>query len=111
MRENKAQRHSLEKGSQGLRCEVNHLFDGASCWQAAKEMVDGLVLCERHALEAKLEGQIECWKEMLLHIDLWSREARQREKPGVVRLLNVERAKATAAIDRAHEDLDAVRRR
>jgi hypothetical protein len=28
-----------------------------------------------------------------------------------VRLLNVERAKATAAIERAYEDLDVVRRR
>ena len=49
--------------------------------------MDGLVLCERHALEAKLEGQIECWNEMLFHIDLWSREARRRERPDVVGLL------------------------
>src|SRR5215216_7630950 len=81
MRENKAQRHTSENRSP---CEVYHLFDGASCWQAAKEKVDGLLLCERHALEAKLEGQIECWGAMLFHIDLWSREARRRERPDVV---------------------------
>jgi hypothetical protein len=63
------------------------LFDGASCVEAAKEKVDGVVLCERHALEVKLEGQIECWGEMLFHIDLWSREARRRERPDVVELL------------------------
>ena len=39
---------------------------------------------ERHALEAKLEGQIECWDGMYFHIDLWSREARQHERPDVV---------------------------
>src|ERR671913_2579590 len=108
MGENKAQRHSSQNGS---RCELNHLFGGASCWQATEEKVDGLHLCERHALEARLEGQVECWEEMLFHIDLWSREARRRERPGVVRLLNVERARATAAIERAYEDLDVVRRR
>src|SRR5215210_4641945 len=80
MRENKAQGQSLEKGSQGSPCEVYHLFDGASCAEAAEEKVDGLLLCERHALEAKLEGQISCWGEMLFHIDLWSREARRRER-------------------------------
>jgi hypothetical protein len=37
--------------------------------EAAKEKADGLLLCERHALEVKLEGQISCWGEMLFHID------------------------------------------
>ena len=107
MRENKAQRHSSENRS---RCEVYHLFGGASCWQAAKEKVDGLVLCERHALEAKLEGQIECWNEMLFHIDLWSREARRRDRPDVVGLLQDQREQATSAIGRAYEELNMLRR-
>jgi hypothetical protein len=47
MRENKAQRHTSENRSP---CEINHLFDGASCVEAAEEKVDGLLLCERHAL-------------------------------------------------------------
>src|SRR5215208_40477 len=87
MRENKAQGHSLEKGFQGSPCQINHLFGGASCVEAAKEKVDSLLLCERHALEAKLEGQIECWGEMLFHIDLWSREAARRDREDVVELL------------------------
>ena len=110
MRENKAQGHSLEKGPQGSQCEINHLFDGASCVEAAKENVDGLLLCERHALEAKLEGQISCWGEMLFHIDLWSREAVRREREDVVELLEVQRVEATSARHRAYEDLDVLRR-
>src|SRR5215210_1892539 len=109
MRENKAQGHSLEKGSQGSQCEINHLFDGASCVEAAEERVDGLLLCERHALEAKLEGQISCWGEMLFHIDLWSREAARREREDVVGLLEVQRAEATSARQRARTDLDVLR--
>jgi hypothetical protein len=106
MRENKAQGHPTEKRSP---CEINHLFGGAPCPKAAKENVDGLVLCERHTLEAKLEGQISCWGEMLFHIDLWSREAARREREDVVELLEVQRLEATSARHRAYEDLDVLR--
>ena len=107
MRENKAQRLGLEKPSP---CEIDHLFDGASCVEAAEEEVDGLLLCERHALEVKLEGQISCWEEMLFHIDLWSREAARRDREDVEQLLEVERVEATSARQRAYADLDVLRR-
>ena len=108
MRENKAQGHSSERRSP---CEINHFFGGSPCPKAAKEKVDGLLLCERHALEVKLEGQIECWAEMLFHIDLWAREARRRDRQEVVELLEDERAEAISARRRAYEDLDVLRRR
>src|SRR5215204_183699 len=79
--------------------------------KAAKENVDGLVLCERHALEAKLEGQIECWGGILFHIELWSREARRREREDVVGLLEVQRAEAISARQLARTDLDRLRSR
>ena len=106
MRENKEQRHTSENRSP---CEINHLFDAASCVEAAKEKVDGLLLSERHALEAKLEGQISCWGEMHFHIDQWSREAARREREDVVELLEVQRVEATSARQRAYEDLDVLR--
>src|SRR5215216_6673108 len=107
MRENKAQEHSSQERSP---CQVNHLFDGASCGKAAEEKVDCLLLCERHALEAKLEGQISCWGEMLFHIELWSREAARREREDVVRLLEGQRVEAASARHRAYADLDVLRR-
>src|SRR5215218_8004247 len=107
MREHKAQMHTSEKRSP---CEINHLLGGASCVEAAEEKVDCLLLCERHALEAKLEGQISCWGEMLFHIDLCSREAARRDREDVVELLEVQRAQATSARHRAYEDLDVLRR-
>jgi hypothetical protein len=106
MRENEAQRQTSENRSP---CEINHLFGGASCVEAAKEKVDGLVLCERHALEVKLEGQISCWAEILFHIDLWSREATRREREDVVELLEVQRLEATSARHGACEDLEVLR--
>jgi hypothetical protein len=105
MRENKPQEHSQEKGFRGSLCGINHLFGGAPCPKAAKEKVDSLLLCERHALEVKLEGQIECWGGMLFHIELWSREARRREREDVVGLLAVQRAEAMAARQLARTDL------
>ncbi len=108
MRENKAQRHTSENRSP---CEINHLFGGAPCPKVAKENVDGLLLCERHALEAKLEGQIECWGGILFHIELWSREASRREREDVVRLLEVQRAEAISARQLARTDLDRLRSR
>src|SRR5215217_1820608 len=107
MRENKAQRHTSENR---CPCEINHLFGGASCVVAAEEKVDGLLLCERHALEVKLEGQISCWNEMLFHIDLWSREAARREREDVVELLEVQRLEATSGRHGACEDLEVLRR-
>ena len=107
MRENKPQGHSSERRSP---CEINHLFGGASCLEAAKEKVDGLLLCERHALEVKLEGQISCWGEMLFHIDLWSREASRRQREDVVGLLEDQRIEATSARQKAYADLDVLRR-
>ena len=106
MRENKPQEHSSEEH---YYCQINHLFGGAPCAKVGEEIIDGLVLCERHALEAKLEGQIECWGGLLSHIDLWSREASRRDRPDIVGLLEVERVKATSAIARAYEDLDLAR--
>jgi hypothetical protein len=95
------------------RCQIAHSpgkSPSSSCAEAAKEKVDGLPLCERHALEAKLEGQIECWGEMLFHIDLWSREARRRQRQDVVGLLEDQRTQAIFASHRACEDLDVLRR-
>ena len=91
---------------QRSRCEIDHFFSGTSCAEPGKVDLEGLVFCEKHALEIKLEGQIACWRGMLFHIELWSREATRREKADVVRLLEVQRAEAAWAIERACADLD-----
>jgi len=41
----------------------------------------------------------------LLHIELWSKVAHKRGREDIVRLLQLERAEAAAALARAHEDL------
>jgi hypothetical protein len=107
MRDNEERRNAQQLSY----CQIAHLQgkSASSCSGSALEEVDGLLLCERHALEAKLEGQIECWGGMLFHIDLWSREARRREREDVVGLLEVQRMEATSARQRARTDLDRLR--
>ena len=110
MAQNKEQR---PKPAELSRCqiEIAH-FAGKpppSCAEPAKEMVDCLTFCHRHALEAKLEGQIECWAEMLFHIDLWSKEAKRQNRPDVVGLLEDLRIQAVCASQGAYEDLDVLR--
>ena len=110
MRENEERHQAQEERD---CCQIAHVPGkppSSSCAEAPKEDVDGLLLCERHALEVKLEGQIECWAEMLFHIDLWAREARRRDRQEVVGLLEDQRVEAISARCRAYEDLDVLRR-
>jgi hypothetical protein len=108
MRENNEERRNAQELSY---CQIAHLQgkSSSSCSGSALEEVDGLLLCERHALEAKLEGQIECWGGMLFHIDLWSREASRREREDIAGLLEVQRMEAMSARQRARTDLDRLR--
>src|SRR5215203_4316698 len=109
MRDNEERRNAQEWSY----CQIAHLpgKSSSSCSGSAMEEVDGLLLCERHALEATLEGQIECWGGMLFHIDVWSREARRREREDIVGLLEVQRMEAMSARQRARTDLDRLRSR
>jgi hypothetical protein len=108
MRENKSVGHVTQERS---ICQIGYYLGGSpsSCAQPAKVNVDGLVFCDKHALEAKLEGQIACWDGILAHVELWSREASRRDRPDIVGLLEIQRAEATSAIARAYEDLDLAR--
>src|SRR5829696_1105003 len=107
MRDNEERRNAQERSYY----QIAHLPGkySSSCSGCAQEDVDGLLLCERHALEATLEGQIECWGGRLFHIDLWSREASRREREDIVGLLEVQRTQAMSARQQARTDLDRLR--
>ena len=87
------------------RCEVSHTLQGGYCEKpGTQRTIDGL-LCEQHARQFGLEERIACWEAILLHIELWSKAAHRRGREDVVRLLQLERAEAAAALERAYEDL------
>ena len=88
-----------------LRCEVSKTLKGEYCENpGTHSTIDGL-LCEKHAGQFGLEERIACWEAILLHIELWTKAAHRRGREDVVRLLQLERAEAAAALKRAYEDL------
>ena len=95
-------RHAKEQP----RCEVSYTLLGGYCEKpGTQRTIDGL-LCEQHARQFGLEERIACWEAILLHIELWSKAARRRGREDIVRLLQLERAEAAAALARVHEDLE-----
>jgi hypothetical protein len=88
------------------RCEVSYTLTGGYCEKpGTQRTIDGL-LCEQHARQFGLEERIACWEAILLHIELWTKAARRRGREDIVRLLQLERAEAAAALARVHEDLE-----
>jgi hypothetical protein len=94
-------RHAKEN----LRCEMSKTLKGDSCENpGTQRTIDGL-LCEQHARQLGLEERIACWEAILLHIELWSKAAYRRDREDIVWLLQLERAEAAAALERAYKDL------
>ena len=87
------------------RCEFERALEGEHCGEAGEVGLDGLWLCGRHADRLRLRERVAYWRAILAHVDLWSGEARRRGRGDVVGLLGVERARASAALERASEAL------
>jgi hypothetical protein len=87
-------------------CEFERTLKGEYCTQNGEVRLDGLRLCNRHAGLLQLEERMAYWQAMVAHVELWSGEARRRGRAGVVRLREIERARASAALGRTSEDLE-----
>ena len=88
-------------------CEFESTLKGEYCRQRGQLSLDGLLLCESHARQLRLEERVAYCRAMLAHIELWSREARTRGREDIVDLLGIERTKASAALGRILlEDLE-----
>ena len=99
--------HHASHAKESPRCEVSDTLTGGYCEKpGTQRTIDGLLLCEPHARQFGLEERIACWEAILLHIELWSKAARRRSREDIVRLLQLERAEAAAALARVHEDLE-----
>ena len=98
-------RHASHAKERSPRCEVSDTLTGGYCENPGMQRtIDGL-LCEQHARQFGLEERIACWEALLLHIELWSKAARRRSREDIVLLLQLERAEAAAALERAYKDL------
>ena len=88
------------------RCEFEQTLKGEYCPENREVRLDGLRLCNRHASQVRLEEQMAYWQAMLAHAELWSGEARRRGRDDLVRLLEIERARTSAALGRTSEELE-----
>ena len=102
-------RDPYRRVSRELYCEFERTLKGESCLEKGCVELEGLWLCERHAYRLWLEERAVFWRAMLAHIRLWSGEARSRERDDVVRLLEIERARSAAALERVYEELQESR--
>ena len=93
--------HIHSQGGEGeYCCEFERTLKGEYCGQRGQLRLDGLLLCETHARQLRLEERVVYWRAILAHIELWSREACTRGREDIVDLLGIERAKASAALGR-----------
>jgi hypothetical protein len=90
-------------------CGFERTLRGEYCTENAEVKLDGLRLCERHASRLRLEERATYWRAVLAHIRLWSGEARNRERDDILRLLEIEQLRASAALERVLEDLEESR--
>ena len=87
------------------RCGYEGTLEGEYCPEVGEIESHGLMLCGRHADRLRLQERATYWRAILAHVDLWSGEARRRGRGDVVGLLEVERAGASAALERTSEAL------
>ena len=91
------------------RCEFERTLRGEYCAENGDVGLDGLLICERHAHQLRLEERVAYWRAMLAHLELWSGEARSRGRDDVTGLLETQRARSAAALGRVLEDLEESR--
>jgi hypothetical protein len=89
----------------GPRCGYEGTLEGEYCPEFGEIESHGLMLCGRHADRLRLQERASYWRAILAHVDLWSGEAQRRGRGDVVGLLEVERTRASAALERASEAL------
>jgi hypothetical protein len=99
-----ANRYIQHRGPREVhRCEFERTLKGEYCPEDGEVRPDGLTLCNRHAERLRLEERVTYWRAILAHVELWSGEARRRSRGDVVRLLEIERARVLAELERATE--------
>ena len=95
-------RYIEDRGStRESRCQFERTLGGEYCPEDGEVRLDGLTLCDRHADRLRLEERLTYWRAILAHVELWSGEARRRSRADVVRLLEIERARVLAELERA----------
>jgi hypothetical protein len=90
------------------RCEFERTLKGEYCGERSEVRLEGLLLCEHHAEQLRLEELVAYWRAIMAHIQLWSGEARSRGRGDMMRLLEIERLRASMDLERASTALQRI---
>jgi hypothetical protein len=90
------------------RCEFERTLKGEYCPENGEVKLDGSMLCNRHADRLRVEERVTYWRAMLAHVELWSGEARSTGRKDLVRLLEIEGARASVELGRASDEMEGL---
>ena len=91
-----------------FRCEFERTLKGEYCPENGEVKLDGSMLCNRHADRLRVEERVTYWRAILAHVVLWSGEARSTGRKDLVRLLEIEGARASAELGRASDEMEGL---
>jgi hypothetical protein len=86
-------------------CEVEGTLKGGHCEERAEVMLDGLLLCERHAHQLEAQDKVDLLRGIISCLDLCLSNLALRRDTNLVQLLRAKRAAAAAEMKPAYEEL------
>ena len=95
------------RGTKGeARCEFDRTLQGEYCPENGEVKLDSSMFCNRHADHLRVTERVTYWRAILAHVELWSGEARRTGRKDLMRLFEIEGARASAELGRALEAME-----
>jgi hypothetical protein len=86
-------------------CEFDHTLKGGYCEEKGKVTLDGLLLCESHALQLEAQDKIDLLQGIISCLELCLRNIALRRDKNLVGVLRAERAGAARELELAYQEL------
>ena len=88
-----------------ISCEFEGTLKGEHCEEIGEVMLDGLLLCERHAHQLEAQDKVDLLRGIISCLDLCLSNLALRRDTNLVRLLRAKRAGAAAEKELAYQEL------
>jgi len=86
-------------------CELDHTLKGGYCEEKGKVRLDGLLLCESHALQLEAQDKIDLLQGIISCLELCLSNLALRRDKNLVGVLRAERAGAARELELAYQEL------
>lgn len=92
-------------------CQFDRTLKGKPCGLPGEVSFGDLLLCERHARQLKAQERAILWRGIASSLEVCLRNVNLWRDTDLVRRLQAERARATAELELAQEELQRIRLR